>query len=104
MIDWTLDEVICSLAKGFDTKYAHCPKCGAKLLRELYVYSHFGQKQASCIANCLNDVGLGTVRSLMDSRPMEASRTAGLHSDEVSAMRVAARLWLSDRHYRGAEK
>lgn len=103
MIDWTLDEVICSLAKGLDARYMHCPKCGARLLRE-FVYSQFEYEQASCIASCLNSAGLGTVRKLMDSRPIEASRKAELHLDEVNAIRLAARLWLWNRHSEAEEK
>jgi subtilisin family serine protease len=102
MIDWTLDEAICSLEKGFC--YGHCPKCGASWLSHGYFFSSFGHKHASVIAKSLADAGFGTVRKLLASRPRQASRLAGIYLDEITAMRHAARLWLLDRFYFALEK
>jgi serine protease AprX len=103
MIDWTLEEVIWSLAKGFDARYAHCPQCGARFLHD-FVYSVFEFEQAQCITKRLASSGIETVRQLVDSRPIETSRKAELYLDEVCAIRLAVRLWLWNRHSQAEDK
>jgi hypothetical protein len=106
MVDWTLEEVLCICGRLVDTRFWHCPRCGAGLECRLHLRSPFlgTSETASTTAKCLSAAGLGSVHKLLDCRPLEACRRSGLHLDDVVQMRGVARWWLLDRAHNAAQK
>src|ERR1700693_4860749 len=63
MVDWTLEEVLCICGRLVDTRFWHCPRCGAGLECRLHLRSPFlgTSETASTTAKCLSAAGLGSV-------------------------------------------